>query len=137
MFKSAIVSGGLTPGDDRTEAAVISAKLRAAGIPEEIILTEHKATNTGENVIFSLPIIDARLGLQNITPVIALGKHCTSIRYLLTLHKYWPNVRKMLVAVNHYGHPAEHWHRRSVSRERVFSEWRKIQPYKETGFIVD
>ena len=28
------------------------------------ILEEHRATNTGENVIFSLPVIDAALGLE-------------------------------------------------------------------------
>ena len=36
----------------------------AGGIPAERILEEHRATNTGENVIFSLPVLEAALGLN-------------------------------------------------------------------------
>ena len=136
-FKTALVSGGPTPGDDRTEAEVISEGLRAAGVPEEVILTEHAATNTGENVIFSLPIIDSHLGRANIRSVIALGKHSTSVRYLMTLERHWPQVRKMLAPVSYYGHPPEDWPRHPATREKVLSEWRKLRPYKEAGFIAD
>jgi uncharacterized SAM-binding protein YcdF (DUF218 family) len=137
FFKWVLVSGGLTPGDERTEAEVISEGMKRAGVPAEVILTEHRASNTGENVIFSLPIIDARIDRQRVSSVIALGKHCTSVRYLMTLQRHWPEVRKMLVAVNYYGHPAEDWHRHPRSRERVLREWRKIEPYKQAGFIAD
>jgi len=137
FFKWTIVSGGLTPGDDRTEAEVISTAIMARGVPGDVILTERSATNTGENVVLSLPILEKGIGLQNIESVIALGKHCTSIRYLMTLQRYWPEVRKTLMPVNYYGHPLEDWHRHPVSRARVLSEWRKIAPYKEAGFIVD
>lgn len=136
-FKLAMVSGGLTPGDARTEAEVISAGMRQCGVPSEIILTEQRAANTGENVIFSLPIIDARIDRREIKSVIALGKHCTSVRYLMTLQRHWPEVRKMLAPVGYYGHPVEDWHRHPKSRERVLSEWRKIEPYKQAGFIAD
>lgn len=137
FFRRAIVSGGLTPGDDRTEAEVISSAMVARGVPASVILTEHQASNTGENVIFSLPIIDAEIGRAKVGSVIALGKHCTSIRYLMTLQRHWPEVRKMLVAVNYYPHPAGEWHRHLVSRQRVLSEWSKLEPYKAAGFIVD
>ena len=62
FFRHAIVSGGMTPGDARTECAVIKQGMVAGGVPAELILEEHRATNTGENVIFSLPVIDAALG---------------------------------------------------------------------------
>jgi len=127
----------VTPGDDRTEAEVIATAMLARGIPADIVLTEDGATNTGENVVLSLPILEARIGLRNIDSVIALGKHCTSIRYLMTLERHWPDVRKTLAPVNYYGHPSEDWHRHPASRARVLSEWRKIGPYKEAGFIVD
>ena len=42
----------------------------ARGVPSSIILREERAMNTGENVTFSLPIIDAALGLANIRSVI-------------------------------------------------------------------
>jgi hypothetical protein len=88
-------------------------------------------------VIFSLPIIDAAVGRESIGSLIAVGKHCTSVRYLMTLQRHWPEVRKMLAPVNYYGHPADQWHLHAKSRERVLSEWRKLEPYKQAGFIAD
>jgi uncharacterized SAM-binding protein YcdF (DUF218 family) len=136
-FRWVLVSGGPTLGDPVDEASVISRAMIAAGVPAEIILTEHAATNTGENVIFSLPILEARLGLANVRSLIALGKVCTSIRYLMTLERHWPQVRKMLWPVNYFGHPVGDWPHHPLARGRVLAEVAKIGPYKARGFIVD
>lgn len=136
-WRSAMVTGGLTPGDDEDEATVLARRLTQAGVPAEAILTEHRATNTGENVIFSLPILEARIGLANIGSLIALGKATTSARYLMTLQRHWPEVRKMLVAVNHLPHPIAEWPRHPVLRDKVLAEWRKIDDYRARGFIAD
>ena len=106
-------------------------------MPAHLILEEHRATNTGENVIFSLPVIEAALGRANVRSVICLGKVCTSRRYPMTLHRHWPEVEKMLVTINHYGVPVERWHTDTAFRARVLGEWHKIEPYKAQGFIAD
>jgi uncharacterized SAM-binding protein YcdF (DUF218 family) len=137
FFRHAIVSGGLTPGDPRTECTVIKEGMVRGGVPAEFILEEHRATNTGENVLFSLPVIEAALGRQNVRSVICLGKVCTSQRYLMTLQRHWPEVEKMLTTVNPYGTPVERWPTDPTFRERVLLEWRKIGPYKAQGFIAD
>ena len=64
LFRWSIVSGGVTPGAPLSECEIIKAAMVARGIPAEKILEEHRAMNTGENVIFSLPVIDAALGLE-------------------------------------------------------------------------
>jgi uncharacterized SAM-binding protein YcdF (DUF218 family) len=132
-----IVSGGLTPGSDRTECEVIKGELTSKGVPANLILEEHRAMNTGENVVFSLPIIDAQLGLRNIRSVICLGNFWTARRYPMTLHRHWPAVEKMLVAVNHYATTKELWHTDPELSARVISEWNKIEPYKVKGFIAE
>ncbi len=99
-FRWAIVSGGITPGAPLSECAIIKPAMVARGIPAEKILEEHRALNTGENVIFSLPVIDAVLGLQNIRSVICLGNSWTARRYPMTLQRHWPEVEKMLVTVD-------------------------------------
>lgn len=137
LFQHAIVSGGMTPGDTRTECAVLKAGMVAAGIPEQIILEEHKATNTGENVIFSLPVIDAALGLHRVKSVICLGEACTSRRYPMTLHRHWPETDKMLVTVNVFDTPIERWQDDPAFRRRMLNECEKILPYKELGYIAD
>lgn len=136
-YRHAIVSGGATLGDREPEADAIKRQMVDAGVPADIVLTEDKATNTGENVIFSLPILDARFGLSNIRSLIALGKLCSSRRYLMTLQRHWPEVEKMLVAVNWFGVPKQDWHLHPFSRARVLREYEKIAPYIERGFIAD
>lgn len=136
-FKYVIVSGGKTPGGETSEATEMHDLLVSAGVPKERILCEHAAMNTGENVIFSLPIIEREIGLEAIQSVIALGKLCCSRRYLMTLERHWPNVEKMLVAINWFGVPREEWHLHAQSRQRVLSEYNKIQPYLDKGFIAE
>ena len=136
-FRWALVSGGPTLGLAEDEAAVLARLMVEAGVPREVILTEHRAMNTGENVIFSLPVIEARIGLAKVASVIALGKVCTSRRYLMTLQRHWPDVRKMLVAINWFDHPLEAWPEHPEFRARVLSEWSKIEPYRAAGFIAD
>ena len=133
----AIVSGGVTPGSNRSECEIIKAAMVARGIPAEKILEEHRAMNTGENVIFSLPLIDAVLGLRNIRSVICLGNTWTARRYPMTLHRHWPEVEKMLITVDSFETPLALWHTDPEFRIRVLSEWDKIEPYKARGFIAE
>jgi uncharacterized SAM-binding protein YcdF (DUF218 family) len=137
FFRWSIVSGGVTPGSHLSECEVIKAAMVARGIPSEIILEEHHAMNTGENVILSLPIIDAALGLENIRSVICLGNTWTARRYPMTLQRHWPEVEKMLVTVDSFATPRWQWHIDTEFRRRVLREWDKIEPYRAKGFIAE
>jgi uncharacterized SAM-binding protein YcdF (DUF218 family) len=137
FFQWSIVSGGVTPGAQLSECEIIKSAMVARGIPPDRILEEHRAMNTGENVIFSLPIIDAALGLKNIRSVICLGNTWTARRYPMTLHRHWPETEKMLITVDSFDTPLSLWHTNPVLRTRVLSEWDKIEPYKAKGFIAE
>jgi uncharacterized SAM-binding protein YcdF (DUF218 family) len=137
LYSHAIVSGGPTQGDPRSECSIIKGAMVACGVPAGLILEEHRATNTGENVIFSLPVIEAALGRANVRSVICLGKVCTARRYPMTLQRHWPEVEKMLVTVNPYAVPVERWPEDPVFCRRVLDEWAKVEPYKAQGFIAD
>ena len=137
LWRHAIVSGGATQGDPRTECAVIKQGMVAGGVPAGRILEEHAATNTGENVTLSLPVIDAALGRASVRSVICLGKVCTARRYPMTLQRHWPEVEKMVATVNPYAVPVERWHTDPLFRRRVLAEDAKIAPYKAAGFIAD
>ena len=137
LFRRSIVSGGVTPGSEQSECTIIKAAMVAAGIPADLILEEHRAMNTGENVIFSLPIIDAALGLRNIRSVICLGNTWTARRYPMTLHRHWPEAEKMLLTVDSFATPRALWHTNVEFRRRVLHEWDKIEPYKARGFIAE
>jgi uncharacterized SAM-binding protein YcdF (DUF218 family) len=137
FFRWSIVSGGITPGSQRSECEIIKAAMMERGVPPERILEEHRATNTGENVIFSLPILEAALGLKNIRSLICLGNSWTARRYAMTLHRHWPEVEKMLCNVDTFETPLELWHTHPAFRANVLREWDKIEPYKANGFIAE
>lgn len=136
-FRWSIVSGGVPPGSEQSECTIIKAAMVDAGIPADRILEEHRAMNTGENVIFSLPILDAALGLHNIRSVICLGNTWTARRYPMTLHRHWPEVTKLLLTVDSFATPRTLWHTDAEFRRRVLHEWDKIEPYKAKGFIAE
>ena len=93
--------------------------------------------NTGENVMFSLPVIESALGLKNIRSVICLGNTWTARRYPMTLHRHWREVEKMLITVDSFDTPRALWHTDPVLRTRILREWDKIEPYKAKGFIAE
>ncbi len=136
-FRWAIVSGGITPGSKFSECEIIKAAMVARGMPADRILEEHRAMNSGENVIFSLPIIDAALGLNNIRSVICLGNTWTARRYPMTLHRHWPEVEKMLVMIDSFETPRSLWHTDAEFSRHMLNEWDKIEPYKAKGFIAE
>jgi uncharacterized SAM-binding protein YcdF (DUF218 family) len=137
FFRWSIVSGGVTPGSDSSECAIIKDAMVRRGIPPERILEEHGSTNTGENVVFSLPILEACIGLRNIRSVICLGNTWTARRYPMTLHRHWPEVEKMLITVDSFATPRALWHTDPEFRRRVLHEWDKIEPYKARGYIAE
>jgi uncharacterized SAM-binding protein YcdF (DUF218 family) len=137
LFRWSIVSGGVTPGSPLSECEIIKSAMVAKGIPPERILEEDRSTNTGENVIFSLPVIDAAIGLAKIRSVICLGNTWTARRYPMTLHRYWPEVEKMLITVDSFATPRTLWHTDPQFRIRVLTEWDKIEPYIARGFIAE
>ena len=137
LFRWAIVSGGVTPGSKLSECEIIRNEMIARGIPVEKILREDLAMNTGENVIFSLPVIDAALGLKNIRSVICLGNSWTARRYPMTLQRHWPEVEKTLITVDNFATPRQLWHTDPEFSRRMLSEWDKIEPYKAKGFIAE
>ncbi|MGI4985084.1 MAG: YdcF family protein [Janthinobacterium lividum] len=137
FFRYLLISGGMTEGAENTEAAAIFRMSTLPDLRPECVVLEEKALNTGENVAFPLPLLQQEIGLKNIRSVIALGKHCASARYLMTLERHWPEVEKMLFTVNHFDIPDADWHRHPLARARIIAEWRKLERYKRLGYISD
>lgn len=136
-FPHVLVSGGVTPGDDRSEASILRALLIERGVDKNAIFIEERATNTGENVLFSMPVIEENLGLANVRSLIAIGKFCTSRRYVMTLERHWPEVRKMLYPIHYHGVAQERWMEDEELCTRILGEWKRIEPYFQKGFIAE
>lgn len=62
---AAVVSGGQGEGEDISEAQAMRDYLVSRGISGDRIIMEDKSTNTGENIDFSMALIEAREGGNN------------------------------------------------------------------------
>jgi len=115
---------------------VIGAHLLDLGVARDAILIEDRATHTGENVTFSLPILrDA--GLADGLRVVCIGLFCTGRRYAMTLHRHWPRSQKSCFAVEYGPVRRGAWHAHDAARARVLGEVAKVPAYLAAGFIAD
>ena len=134
-FSRIVIAGGATAGQELAESDDMKQRLVARGVTVSSILCERESTNTGDNVTRALPLIEACYGRGNIASLIAVGKISTSRRYLMTLKRHWPAVKRMLLPVNPFGVPAQRWWESEPFRIRVLREWEKIPRYLEQDFL--
>ncbi len=140
LWRGGLVGRILISGGERTILGVPEARdmceaLVAGGVPESHIILETCATNTGENVMFSIARLK-ELGLyEAIGSVIAVGSVSASRRYLMTLERHWPEVIKMIAPANKYPVDMADWPTHPEFAQEVVEEWGKIQPYVEAGYL--
>lgn len=134
-FGLIVVSGAPSTSKGVMEAKQMRDVLVARGVPDDIIMIEDKATNTGENVKYSMALLDKTKGLENISSVLGIGQIHGSRRFLMTLEQHWPQVTKMFTAPNYYPVSREDWHTHPTFRRAVLKEFNKVAPYKKKGFI--
>lgn len=135
-----LVSGGVNRHTGIVEGDLMGKEMENLGIPPADILIENKATNTLENVTFSLPIIDRALGLDSIKVITAVVKNFHARRALMTLRKQMPEGTILKSAV--YISPIrnftkDNWHESELGRRTVMEEVRKIQEYLKNGSIAE
>lgn len=137
LCKHILVSGGVATDDGRLECDRMRDRLVEKGVPEDIILVENQATNTGENVTCGMKLIDRKIGLENVNSVIGIGQIHASRRFIMTLEKHWPDVVKMFSTPNYYPVDRKDWHKDEKFRDDVMREFNKVAPYKKQGFIAE
>lgn len=135
MFDRLLISGGATHGKGETEADVIGEMLVQLGVPQDIMILEKSATNTGENVIFGRRKLSENVALEQIQSVLVIGKICSLRRYLMTLERHWPGLRVSASPVNFFGVDKEHWHTHTDFRARVLDEFQKIPVYLQRDYL--
>jgi len=133
-FQTLIISGGFTTHSKASEASVLCDLLNARGIPKSAILIEEHAANTAENVIFTRE----KFKHLAVEELLLIGKISSKRRYLMTVRKQWPAIRKVCChGVNYFSCPADQWWKDREFRTRVIAEYRKIPRYIEKGFISE
>ena len=108
------------------------------GISKNIVLTEAKSENTGENLQFSLPILEEKFGnVQNIKSIIGVGKIHATLRFLMTMCKYFPDAEKMFYPINPFPCKEKDLYTNKEFCKKLMLEMEKIPKYLQQGFITN
>lgn len=133
-FTNVIISGGITGHSKESEASILYQMLLARGISEDVMLIEDKAINTGQNVIFTREKVKD-FGIKDL---LVIGKISSKRRYIMTVRKQWPEIKKICChGVNYFSCPVDQWWKDREFRTRVIFEYRKFPSYIERGFISE
>ncbi len=135
-----IVSGGNSPTNGIIEGDVMAIALEKLGVPKRDILTENKSTNTLENVLFSIIIIEKKLGLQNIHTITAVVKNYHARRALMTLRKHVPKniqLKSAAYAVAQHPFTKNNWYETENGNKKVMEEVEKIKMYLAKGDLAE
>ncbi|MBQ7264645.1 MAG: YdcF family protein [Firmicutes bacterium] len=93
-----VVSGGKGPQEDITEAFAMKKYLLAAGVDENVIITEEKATSTDENFKFSKEILDEYFKRDYSVAFATNDFHCYRARLLGK--KYFEDIKSLSAPIN-------------------------------------
>ncbi len=84
-----VVSGGLSAGASRTEAAAMAEHLERMGIESERIIIEDKSLSTSQNFAFCLPLLEQELGCKpNLVTIVTSDYHVFRALLLAKEHGY-------------------------------------------------
>lgn len=135
-YRKVLISGHSARKDrEKSEASRFMERGLELGMPSDAFLLEHNATNTKENLEFSLPIIEAHLGLNSVSSVVFVCKTFHTRRVLMTARKYLPAQVKFgfVPMLDERNIGRDNWWNDSVSVERVVAELRRIAEYTLKG----
>ncbi|HMP67580.1 MAG TPA: YdcF family protein [Candidatus Paceibacterota bacterium] len=135
-----IVSGGINKTTGIVEGDFMAIELEKLGIPKKDILIENKSMNTLENVLFSIEVIDKKIGLENIGTITAVVKNFHARRALMTLRKQISKHVKLKSAAytsDKYPFTKENWHEIEIGKNKVMEEVVKIKTYFAKGDLAE
>lgn len=127
--------GRLTGDLPGTEADTFAQVAIRMGVPEENILIENTSTNTGENILFTKKLLDAR-GIHP-RKIIIVQKPYMERRAYATFKKMWPEVEVVVTSplISFDEYPNE-----SITEDDVINiavgDLQRVKVYPSKGFQI-
>lgn len=125
-----------TSGWQKTEAETMAEVAMANGLPEQHVLLETKATNSGQNTIFSKELL-ANHGIHP-TRIIAVQKPYAERRAYATIRKQWPEVDVIVSSpdISYEEYMETSPKGRDGSIQTICGDLQRIKLYAEQGFQI-
>ena len=89
------------------------------------------ASNTKENILFSMPLIDKEIGLNNIKSILFVCKAFHTRRVLMAAKRFIPSDIKFYFypVIDEGNIRKNNWWKNDVAKSRVLDELRRIAEY--------
>ncbi|USD31586.1 MULTISPECIES: YdcF family protein [Vibrio] len=140
--KKIIFSGGqgrLTDGlFDQSEAHTFAAIARDLGVPASDIILEDKATNTGENVLYTAKVLD-KLNLD-LRSFILVQKPYMERRAYATFIKQWPNTVESVCVTSPKTMFVDYFNEDislDLTVTAMLGDFERIKAYPKKGFQIE
>ncbi len=137
-----IISGGLAHQGDlldtgwkKSEAEIFADRVMELGVPKDKIILENKATNTGENVLFTEKILKER-NLE-FKKFIVVQKPFMERRAYATIKKHWPDKEIIITSpdINYQDYPNQ-----GINKEDLINiivgDLQRVKIYSELGYQI-
>ncbi len=123
-------------GGNKSEAEVIIAHLKGAGIPEHAILHENQSSNSLENVLFAKRIFD----FSKVRKVMVICKSHVAGRQIRTLAQHIPDSVELIPYTFDTAYQGQvirrsDWMNSDIGRRRVWGEYLRIVHYGQLGHL--
>jgi hypothetical protein len=128
-----VVAGGKNRYTGHNEAELYHTILTDSGVPTDSIIVENRSTNTFENVLFAIPLIEQKVSLSSLESILAICKWMHSRRALMTLKRHLPrSIRYFACTYEPNGITRENWPLNPrVESANVLKHWESIPKYLE------
>jgi uncharacterized SAM-binding protein YcdF (DUF218 family) len=133
-----LVTGGINKTTGEREAEVMASELVKRGVPPAALLLEKRATNTLENILFSVDLLREVDLLQSVQKILLVVKNYHARRALMTAKRWFLNeVEFFPLSYNSWGFDRQNWWQKPHGRQAVYGEYAKIQRYLAKGDIAE
>lgn len=135
-----LVTGGYNKSSETIESEVLKDRLIKRGVKLEDIIVENKSTNSYENALFSLRVLDNEIGVDKIKQIVAVVRNYHARRSLMTLKKVFPNniiLKAAPYESKHYPFNRNNWYKSKQGVEKVDEEISKIKTYLAKGHLQE
>lgn len=126
-----VMSGYKDPYYDMSvsEAVLFAERAQALGVPKAAIIIEDKASNTGENIVFSAAL------LKHPKAVILVHKPYMTSRFLATAEAQWPAPQPDFYATSEQTTMEQYFTRRGDAEAlAVLGDFERMRTYADRGF---
>ncbi|MCF7906344.1 YdcF family protein [Patescibacteria group bacterium] len=132
-----LISGFGDTDVTRSEASILKEYGISLGIPENIFILEEHASNTKQNIQFSIPIIEKEINLKNLKSILFVCKAFHTQRVFMTARKFLPkNIKLFFYPITDERNITKNnWYKNENSEFIVLNEIKKIGEYSLTKNI--